>query len=75
MARASAPAATTQTASGSTIVYITATGECYHRVRLPLPVEELHPHRAGKGQGGRLPALQCVQAAAVTPVSQLSPSA
>ena len=30
-ARATAPATSTQTASGGTIVYITATGECYHR--------------------------------------------
>jgi competence protein ComEC len=32
IARASAPASSTQTASGSTIVYITATGKCYHRL-------------------------------------------
>ena len=32
MARASAPGTSTETASGSTIVYITATGECYHRL-------------------------------------------
>ena len=30
-ARASTSAATTQTSSGGTIVYITATGDCYHR--------------------------------------------
>ena len=30
--QASAPATSTQTASGSTIVYITATGHCYHRL-------------------------------------------
>jgi competence protein ComEC len=32
MAKASAPAASTQTAKGGTIVYITATGSCYHRL-------------------------------------------